>query len=392
LLARRVVVTIGTSQLVMWGVSYYLIGIFGPAIEKETGWTQPLVYGGFSLALLVMGIVSPWTGRAIDRRGGVIVMATGSALVAVACVVIALAGSAFAYYGGWLVMGVAMRMTLYDAAFATLARAGGAQAKRAMSQVTLFGGLASTAFWPIGGYLQSAIGWRGGVLVYGAIAITIALALLLLPREIADAQAAEAGSAREDGDSPRGTRTEAILYASMTALVAFLNSAMSSHMIVMLTGLGMGLATAVSISTLRGVGQTAGRFGELVFGRRLHPLGLSLVATSLMPIGFLALVAGGAEVTTGVAFALLYGVGNGLSTITRGSVPLVLFGAARYGSLVGRLLVPSFVLSAAAPLLFAEWSARFGARGSACLALAVATGALVCSAALFLSARRRGVR
>jgi MFS family permease len=389
LITRRVVGIIGTSQLVMWGVSYYLIGIFGPAIEKDTQWSQPFVYGGFSAALLAMGIVSPWAGRAIDRHGGAKVMATGSGLVALACCGIALTRSPWLYYAGWILMGVAMRLTLYDAAFATLARRAGVESKRAMSQVTLFGGLASTAFWPVGGYLQAAIGWRGGVLVYAAVALSMAALLLSLPTE---ERVVEDSSAAADAASPpveaRGGWIEASLYATIIALVAFLNSAMSSHMIVMLTGLGMGLATAVTVSTLRGIGQTGGRLGEIVFGKRLDPLQLNVIATALIPLGFLSLAAGGASVVAGVAFALLYGVGNGVATITRGSVPLVLFGAASYGALVGRLLVPSFVLSAVAPLAYAETAARFGARGTVMLSLLVSLLALAASLALFASARR----
>jgi hypothetical protein len=184
---------------------------------------------------------------------------------------------------------------------------------------------------------------------------------------------------------------EASLYAAITALVAFLNSAMSSHMIVMLTGLGMGLAGAVWISSLRGIGQTLGRSCEIVFGKRLHPLHLNVFATALIPAGFLALALGGADVVTGAAFAFLYGIGNGLATITRGSLPLVLFGAARYGTLVGRLLVPSFVLSAAAPLLYAETSARLGSPGTVVLSLLVSSFALGASVLLLVVARGRKV-
>jgi hypothetical protein len=182
---------------------------------------------------------------------------------------------------------------------------------------------------------------------------------------------------------------EAALFATIMALVAFLNSAMSSHMIVMLTGLGMGLATAVTVSTLRGVGQTAGRLCELVFGKGLHPLQLNVLATGLIPLGFLALAVGGDSFVTGAIFAIVYGVGNGVATITRGSVPLVLFGVAKYGALVGRLLVPSFILSAAAPLVYAEVAARFGAVATVHLSLLTSAGALAASVTLYLIVGRR---
>jgi MFS family permease len=387
---RRVVGIIGTTQLVMWGVSYYLIGIFGPAIERELRWPQPWIYGGFSVALLAMGVVSPFAGRAVDRHGGSRTMATGCVLVAVACCGIAASHSVAAYYAAWLLMGASMRLTLYDAAFAALARRGGAESRRAMSQVTIFGALASTVFWPIGSVLLAAFGWRTAVLVYAAIALSMAWLLLRLPPE---GRPPDPGSAASPTQSisgrPEGARAAAWLFALITALIAFLNTGMSSHMIAMLTGLGIGLGSAVWVSAFRGFGQVAGRLGELLFAGRLHPTQVNLVACLLIPGAFALLALGGAQVVTALLFALTYGLGNGIATITRGSLPLVLFGAAGYGALVGRLLVPSFVLSAAAPLVYAEIGSLYGGRGTAYLSVAVSLVTLGASVGLAILTRRR---
>jgi MFS family permease len=163
LIASRTVVFLGISQLICWGTTYYLIGGFGGMIAAETGWSRDLVYGGFSAALLVMGFVSPLTGRLIDAYGGRSVMVAGSLLSALGCTGVALSHSLTLYYASWLCLGFAMRFTLYDAAFAALARIGGPYAKGPMSQITLFGGLASTTFWPLGHALASQLGWRGAV-------------------------------------------------------------------------------------------------------------------------------------------------------------------------------------------------------------------------------------
>src|SRR5690606_18128009 len=124
LILRRTVFFLGLSQLVCWGTAYYLIGGFGQVIGDDLGWGRDLVYGGFSLALLVMGFASPLAGRLIDRHGGRKVMATGSVLIALGCAGVALSHGVTLYYASWIVLGLAMRLTLYDAAFATLARIG----------------------------------------------------------------------------------------------------------------------------------------------------------------------------------------------------------------------------------------------------------------------------
>jgi MFS family permease len=81
--------------------------------------------------------MSPLIGRAIDRRGGRPVMTAGSVLTALGCLGLALSRGPLAYYAAWACLGLAMRMTLYDAAFAALARIGGGTARRPISQITL---------------------------------------------------------------------------------------------------------------------------------------------------------------------------------------------------------------------------------------------------------------
>jgi Major Facilitator Superfamily len=379
---------LGLSQLVCWGISFYMIGALGESIVADTGWSATLVYGGFSAALVVMGISSPLIGRAIDRQGGRPVMVTGSILIAAGCVDLALAYHPAVYFAAWLVLGVAMRMTLYDAAFASLARIAGPQARRGISQITLLGGLASTAFWPIGHFLDGQFGWRVAVLIYAVIAIlTIPLHLSIPPaRYVAPAATDTQGPGRSI-TAGGGRIFAGVLYALMVMLVAFLNSGLSAHMIGILAGLGLTPTVAVWIATLRGIGQTSARICEILFGGRLHPLALGVLAEGIIASSFAAGLLSGQHAAAAIVFALLFGVGNGLMTIVRGTLPLVLFEHHIYGALVGRLLVPSFFLSAFGPVAYALLIERFGDR--AALVLSLAIGAVVLGAAILLRLRFR---
>ena len=158
---RRLVWCLGFSQFICWGISYYMLGAFGEAMVRDLGWARMLVHGGFALALLVMGGVSGIAGRWVDQRGGRTVMVAGSLLLAGGCLGLALGQGVAAYYLAWAVVGLAMRLTLYDAAFATLAHVAGQGARRPMAQITLLGGLASTAFWPLGHALAESLGCAG---------------------------------------------------------------------------------------------------------------------------------------------------------------------------------------------------------------------------------------
>lgn len=385
MIARRLVWSLGLSQLVLWGVSYYLIGVFGERIARDLGWSQTLVFGGFSAALVVMGLVSAPVGRLIDRHGGRPVMALGSILTALGCAGIALAHGPILYYAAWLCLGLAMRMALYDAAFASLARIGGPAARRPISGITLLGGLASTFMWPVGEALAAVFGWRGALFCYAGFALaTLPLHLAIPPGRYERPTIASHVEVAPLATS-RGDRILAgLLYALVIMLTSFLNSGMSAHMIGILSGLGMAAAVAVSVSMLRGVGQSLARFAELVFGRRLNPLALGLVATGLIPIGFVAGLFGGVSVGAGIAFAFLYGAGNGLVTIVRGTQPLVLFDPRDYGTLVGRLIAPGFFLSALAPVLYALTIEHFGHAAALYLSLAVAGLTFAASLALWL--------
>lgn len=379
----RVVLALGVSQLVCWGLSYYLIGGFGERMAADFGWSRGVIYGGFSTALLVMGMASPIIGRMIDRQGGRYVMSAGSVLIAVACVGLALSQSLVTYYASWLLMGLAMRMTLYDAAFAVLARAGGAGARRPMTQITLLGGLASTVFWPLGQALAAMFGWRTAVLIYAGIA------LMTLPLHLAMPHDSDAGHAPPGPPATpptlltgRAATNAALLYALSTMLAQFLNAGMSSHMIAILAGMGLAEAASVWVSTLRGVGQSSSRLSELLFGGGLSAPALNVLAAVLLVVSFAAAFFSTQFLVAALAFAFVYGAGNGLMTITRGTLPLAMFDHRTYGAFVGRLLAPSFVVAATAPTVYATVIDRWGEPAALAMSLAIALATLAAATAM----------
>lgn len=386
----RLVWALGFSQLIIWGVTYYQVAIFGEPIVRETGWSRTFVFGGFSVALVVMGLVSGRIGRLIDQVGGRRVMAIGSVLGAAGNLILAAASHPAVYYAGWFVLGLAMRMSLYDAAFASLARVGGPAARRPIAQITLLGGLASTVMWPVGQLLLAQFGWRWALVGFAAFALaTLPLHLMIPPeKHVAPPVSDRARTAPRADTSARQMRA-GLLYAAIVTLTSALNSAMSAHMIAILSALGVAAGIAVAIGTLRGIGQSASRFAEIAFGKSLDPMALGLLATGLIPIGFVIGLWSGEIAWAGIAFALLYGAGNGLVTIIRGTQPLVLFDPAAYGAIVGRLIGPSFYVSALAPALFAWLIETYGPRSALHLSTAIAALAFGASLWLWLAFRRR---
>jgi len=317
--------------------------------------------GGFSLALLTAGLVSPRVGSMIDRHGGHRVMPLGSLLGALGLALIVCVDHPAAYVAVWLLLGVAIAATLYDPAFATLGRIFGATARRPITALTLAGGFASTVSWPATHFLLEAVGWRGTYLVYAALLALVAAPLhaFALPRSRADAAAARPeASAQPPSVVLPPTGRPFLLVAAAFAAYAFVPSGLSAHLLAIFGRAGIDAATVVAIGALFGPAQVAARICELLFARGVHPLQLARFAVAMLLAAFALLALVGLSVPAAAAFAVMFGMANGLLTIARGAVPLALFGAAGYGRIVGRIGGPYLVMQAIAPLVLAVVAER----------------------------------
>jgi MFS family permease len=375
------VVCLGLSQLVAWGTIHYLIALFAAPIGAELGWSPAFVQGGFSLALVVMGLSSYRVGAWIDRHGGRAAMMAGCWCGAAGCALLAGTRHEAQFIAAWVLLGLAMRLALYDAAFAVLAHVAGAAAKRPMSIITLFGGLASTVFWPLGQALVQSLGWRGALLVYAGFLVLTSLLHLAIPRGAGHGQTAQApqASAAPIAAPVRGAK---LLYGVIALTVLFLQTGMATQFLELLRGLGWSAVTAVTLSTLLGLGQFTGRSCVVLWAHRMDAVRLNLVPTGLQCASFVIYLMAGNSLAGAAAFAFLYGAGNGIATITRGAMPLALFDPATYGRTVGALLKPALALSAAAPMVFAVAIERSGHRAAAGAALAIAAVALAAAVVL----------
>ena len=151
-----------------------------------------------------------------------------------------------------------------------------------------------------------------------------------------------------------------ILVASAFASYAFVPSGLSAHLLAIFDRSGIDAGTVVWIGALFGPAQVGARLIEFTFGRNLHPLWVVRFALTTLLCAFAMLLLFGISTPLAAAFALMFGGANGLVTITRGAVPLALFGASGYGRLMGRLAGPFLVMQAAAPLVMAFVVERAG--------------------------------
>jgi predicted MFS family arabinose efflux permease len=366
--ATIAVLALGVTQIIAWGTTLYALGVLGKPIAADTGWSQSLVFGGLTMGLLVSSAVSTFIGRLVDRSGGRLVMSAGSVFTAIGLLVLAAVSDPYAYLAAWAFLGLAMRMSLYDAAFAALVQVAPSGGRRAISYLTLFGGFASSVFWPIGHALNGAYGWRSTLVIFAVVNLAVCLPLHwlgLARRETAEqaeqAHATNPATAAATPPLEGSARTLAMgLFSLIVAASAVVFGALAVHLVPILEATGLAGATAVVIASLKGVAQVGGRVWDLTLARRWHPIDVGRVSVALIPLSFAVLMLGGASFSAALGFTLLFGVSNGLVTIMRGAVPLALFGPKGYGEVLGILATPYLLLAAIAPAAFAVVVERYG--------------------------------
>ena len=314
------------------------------------------MFTAFSAGLLVSAFFGPAAGRWIDLHGGHRVLPASNLVIAAGLTLLAFSTGLWTLFGAWLVIGIGMAGGLYEAAFSTLARIYGRDARRSITGITLIAGFASTICWPISAYLDVAIGWRATCWVWALAHVLLGFPTnLMLPAERAVEKAAAEGVAPEG--SRRGKLLAMAGLSFVFAATWFCSTAMAAHMPRLLQAAGATLAAAVAASALIGPAQVGARILEFWFMRRFHPIHSARIASLAHPVGAAGLLAVGSPAAA--PFAAVHGAGNGVMTITMGTLPLALFGAAGYGLRQGLLMAPARVFSASAPFVFDLLLTRF---------------------------------
>jgi MFS family permease len=363
------VAVIGTTQTLAWASSYYLPAILADPISAGLGLPKAVFFGCFSASLLLQAALGPIIGRAIDRRGGRDVLVLSNLVLGAGLIWLALAQGPIGLAGAWVLLGIGMSLGLYDSAFATLTALYGLEARAPITGITLIAGFASTLGWPLSALLNAHFGWRGACLGWAALNLLVCVPMnrLLIPRPTGPVRT----TAAAEGESPAPSNGMAVL-AFVFGAVGFVTGALGAHLPRLLELAGASTGAAIAAASLMGPAQVAARLFEFGVLKRLHPLVSTRLALLMHPLGAVFLgVFGGPAASI---FALLHGVGNGLLTISRGTLPLALFGPAGYGQRTGIIVAPARIATAASPLLFGL------------LLDAMGTEALVVSAGLSLAA------
>jgi MFS family permease len=357
-------IALSVAETLSWGILYYSFSVFIRPIEIEMGWSRPQVTGAFSLSLLAAGLAAIPVGHWADARGARGLMTAGSVLGALLLLALSSVRSLTAFYTVWAGLGAIMAMVLYEPAFAIVATWFVRHRDRALTILTLFGGLASALLVPLATRLLESQGWRGAVVVLALIlaCTTIPLHGLMLPSHPAavgqqpDGEpAATEGALRVRPAEGRGLgpiMAEGRFWAitGAFALASLVTVGTSVHVIPYLTAKGVSATTAGTVLGLTGLMQLPGR---LVFSpiRQHWAWHRTAAAVFLTQATALVALAYAADGTGLVVFVALFGLGNGMSTLLRASTLAELYGPGRYGRVSGILAFFSTLGRAAGPVI-----------------------------------------
>ncbi len=378
-------VFIGLTQIYAWASTYFLPSTLVKPVSEELGMSSITAIGGFSLALLAGGLLAPAIGRWIERAGGRKPLTFGSVLVSAGLLTLAASQGVVVWYLGWILLGIGMALTLFNAVFSTIGQMYGYRAKKLIVQVTLVSGF-SSFFWPLTTHLLESHGWRKLLFIYAVphLFVMAPLYWFLVPK--ADANASAKTETPPSTHRERGVHFLYLL-AGFAVLRTLIGSAFSVHVLTLFHSLGLTLERAAWIAALMGPAQIASRLVEFFFGHRFSPIGSAIFWSSLLPLACSALLSAGASAT--LPFAVAFGLSNGMATISLSVLLMTYFDIKKYPTLMGKIARPTMIVQAVAPLLAASALGSMSVNRVISLTLGISLVALALLFGVWMLARER---
>ncbi len=362
----RFVFWLSWVQLISWGSVFYGFSLFMAPLEQELGMTRAQSSLGFSLALLAEGLLAFWVGRRIDQGHERSLMTGGSLLIGMSFIAHSFVTDTTGFYLAWLGLGIGLSATLYPPAFAVLTRRFPNDFRRAIILLTFLGGLASTVFIPLIAWLMATTDWRTTMCLLGGLHLLVCAPLhawLLKPMatqhniiHTSPHVAREATSIRTHIQHPNYWALSLFVIVLMTV-----TTALPAHMVSLLREAGITPQWVLIIPASIGVLQVMGRVGLFTLERQLNVHQTNRWVPCLIPLGMLALWLGASSPISALVFVVLYGLGNGMLTIVKGTVMAQYINQEHVGSLNGLLGIPMAFARACAPWLMGLlWSETHG--------------------------------
>lgn len=390
-----VALALGTTTTISYGTLYYAFGVAAPEMARDVGLPLTAVYAIFSVSLVAAATIAPVTGRALDRFVPSMVLSAGS--IASAALLALLAQSSGIVAFAFLVIAAQMAATtvLYESAFTVATAYVPDQSRRTITIITLIAGFASTIFWPLTIKLGETMDWREIYTIFAVMHLLMCLPIHLWLSTNASATSGRAtetgaGDAHTAGRLGDGGPRQTVFYLMLIAFASFgfTMAAVHLHLIGVLGEIGLASSAAL-IGAVIGPAQVAGRLAEFLSGGRLPALRLMVVSSLALAAGLTILIVGPPMLSFAIVAMAVYGVGQGLTSILRGILPLELLGSRNYGAVLGKFNAAALTMMAVSPVVTAAIREAYGARMAVAVVIAVATCGAISALRLTVIVKRR---
>lgn len=357
-----IVSALALTQIIGYGTLFYSFAIIAPLVAKDIGASIEVIFAIYTVALFVSGATAPYLGRMMDRHGGALLMSVGSLIAALTTASGALATNVISFAVVTILAQVAGGMIQYQAAFTTLVETRPHAARRSITFLTLFAGFASSIFWPFASFLAERYTWQQIYLLYAGLNLLICMPLhfwINLCNRRGRANVDSAPTPVIGSVAANKRRAALIVVAIAFGVQGFTLSAILTHMVPMLSTLGLG-TLAVVIGVLFGPSQAVSRLATMFFTKNMSPSRLAGLSSIFIVTGTTVLTITGSWLPGAVIFAVCLGLGSGISSIAQGALPLWLFGSLGYGEISGRITAARLVAASIAPFIFSVMMEKLG--------------------------------
>ncbi len=341
---RRDVVPLAVAQTIVWAAMYYSFPALLPWWERDLGWSKATLSGAFTASLVLTALLAPLAGRLIDRGLARVVHPGGALAGAALLVALSAATEPWQFYAVWLALGVAMSLSLYEAAFAIITTTVGPRAREAITAVTLIAGFAGTVSFPSAHFLAGLFGWRGAVLCFAAAIVLIAIPLMLWGLGLLERHRAPPAETQDNGEADGReavTRRPAFwLLGFAYGAIGLVHGLILAHLLPILADRGVAEGTAVLAASMIGPMQVVGRIVMMSTERWMSTFGAALSCYLGLGLGATALLFAGVAPWLVAVFVVLHGAGYGTASIVRPVLTAEVLGRRRFGVIAGMLAIP----------------------------------------------------
>lgn len=338
---------LGFGQIILWGGSYFLLGILGKSIIEELKFSNQFLYGSLSLSILISGLVSPVVGKYINTKEKNYILLFAGVVMGIGLLGLSFSTEKILFVTSWVLIGLAMGGGLYDPLFASLGRKYGKSATQSIIQITLVSGFTTTLIWPLLTFLMQNFGWRVTCMMYGILLIVCIFPIHYF--SIFQLPPREEKQKCKDNTNATSFKKDKIFYLLLVnfSIGMMVMTGVYMHLIDILIHHHITMVEAVSIGALLGPSQVGIRVLDLILPKKT-PVKTALISSITILIGLLLLLVHPSIAFLGVIF---FGLGNGMRSILRGTLPLYIYGQNSYAIIIGKLARLPLIAQAITPLM-----------------------------------------